>query len=156
MLNSTLSKLKSKLSGTTSIANKAIEEVTQELNVKLESEASNNLQLQTKNAVKVATSVARNLVDLNRDGKVDKEDLRYAVEKAGFVWDRIDSDLKEALLVGGVAGMAVNTIPLLGQFAAVPTFAGATAVFFVKAKMSAISVRKIIREEKKKDIVDED
>jgi hypothetical protein len=36
---------------------------------------------------------------------------------------------------------------VVGQALAIPTFAGATAVFFVRAKISAISVKKIIREE---------
>jgi hypothetical protein len=145
------SKLKSKISSAPSIANKAIEQVSGELGTTLDSETSQTLKKQTIDVVRVAISVAKNIGDLNGDGKVDKEDIKFAAKKAGFVWDKLDSDLKESLLLGGVAGVAVNAIPLVGQFAAVPTFAMATAGFFVRAKISAISVKKIIKEEGKKN-----
>ena len=145
-----LSKLKSTISSAPSIANKAIEQVSGELGTTLDSETSQTLKKQTTDVVRVAISVAKNIGDLNGDGKVDKEDIKYAAKKAGFAWDKLDSDLKESLLLGGVTGVAVNTIPFFGQFAAVPAFAMTTAGFFVKAKISAISVKKIIKEEGKK------
>ena len=97
----------------------------------------------------MALSISKNLADLNRDGKVDKEDLKYAAEKAGLVWDKIDSDLKEALLLGGVAGIGVTAVPFIGGFIAVPTFVGTTAIFFVRAKIAALSIKKVIKENQK-------
>ena len=146
-----VSKLKSSLTSTTDIATKAIERVSKETNTKLDSDTVQKLKESTKNVVKIATAVAKNLGDVNGDGKVDRDDVKYALEKAGYVWDKVDSDLKEALLIGGVAALGLNTVPLVGQALAVPTFVGATAVFFVQTKISAISVKKIIREENNKD-----
>ena len=117
----------------------------------LDSDAIQKLKEQTKNAVKTSIAVCKNLGDVNGDGKIDREDVKSALEKAGYVWDKVDSDLKEALLIGGVAAFGVNAVPLIGQALAIPTFAGATAVFFVRAKISAISVKKTIREENNKD-----
>jgi hypothetical protein len=151
-MKSITSKLKNTLTSTTDIAAKAIEVATRESNAMLDSDTSQKLKEQTKNVVKIATAVGKNLGDVNRDGKVDRDDVKYALEKAGYVWDKVDSDLKEALLIGGVAAVGVNAVPLFGQALAVPTFAGATAVFFVRAKISAISVKKIIHEENKKTI----
>ena len=150
-MESMVSKLKSSLTSTTDIANKAIERVSKETNTKLDSDTVQKLKESTKNVVKIATAVAKNLGDVNGDGKVDRDDVKYALEKAGYVWDKVDSDLKEALLIGGVAALGLNTVPLVGQALAVPTFVGATAVFFVQTKISAISVKKIIREENNKD-----
>ena len=127
------------------------EVASRQSNAILDSDTSQKLKEQTKNVVKIATAVGRNLGDINRDGKVDRDDVKYALEKAGYVWDKVDSDLKEALLIGGVAALGANTVPLVGQALAVPTFVGATAVFFVQTKISAISVKKIIREENNKD-----
>ena len=150
-MKSVVSKLKSSLINTTDIATKAIESVSKESNAMLDSDAIQKLKEQTKNAVKTSIAVCKNLGDVNGDGKIDKEDVKSALEKAGYVWDKVDSDLKEALLIGGVAAFGVNAVPLIGQALAIPTFAGATAVFFVRAKISAISVKKIIREENNKD-----
>tara|TARA_B110000091_G_scaffold74020_1_gene81535 strand:+ start:53 stop:511 length:459 start_codon:yes stop_codon:yes gene_type:complete len=150
-MKSVVSKLKSSLTNTTDIAAKAIESVSKESNAMLDSDAIQKLKEQTKNAVKTSIAVCKNLGDVNGDGKIDREDVKSALEKAGYVWDKVDSDLKEALLIGGVAAFGVNAVPLIGQALAIPTFAGATAVFFVRAKISAISVKKTIREENNKD-----
>ena len=150
-MKSVVSKLKSSLINTTDIATKAIESVLKESNAMLDSDAIQKLKEQTKNAVKTSIAVCKNLGDVNGDGKIDREDVKSALEKAGYVWDKVDSDLKEALLIGGVAAFGVNAVPLIGQALAIPTFAGATAVFFVRAKISAISVKKTIREENNKD-----
>ena len=150
-MKSVVSKLKSSLINTTDIATKAIESVSKESNAMLDSDAIQKLKEQTKNAVKTSIAVCKNLGDVNGDGKIDREDVKSALEKAGYVWDKVDSDLKEALLIGGVAAFGVNAVPLIGQALAIPTFAGATAVFFVRAKISAISVKKTIREENNKD-----
>ena len=150
-MKSVVSKLKSSLINTTDIATKAIESVSKESNAMLDSDAIQKLKEQTKNAVKTSIAVCKNLGDVNGDGKIDREDVKFALEKAGYVWDKVDSDLKEALLIGGVAAFGVNAVPLIGQALAIPTFAGATAVFFVRAKISAISVKKTIREENNKD-----
>ena len=150
-MKSVVSKLKSSLINTTDIATKAIESVLKESNAMLDSDAIQKLKEQTKNAVKTSIAVCKNLGDVNGDGKIDREDVKSALEKAGYVWDKVDSDLKEALLIGGVAAFGVNAVPLIGQALVIPTFTGATAVFFVRAKISAISVKKIIREENNKD-----
>ena len=150
-MKSITSKLKTTFTSTTDIAAKAIEVASRQSSAILDSDTSQKLKEQTKNVVKIATAVAKNLGDVNGDGKVDRDDVKYALEKAGYVWDKVDSDLKEALLIGGVAALGVNTVPLVGQALAVPTFVGATAVFFVQTKISAISVKKIIREENNKD-----
>ena len=150
-MKSVVSKLKSSLINTTDIAANAIESVSKESNAMLDSDAIQKLKEQTKNAVKTSIAVCKNLGDVNGDGKIDREDVKFALEKAGYVWDKVDSDLKEALLIGGVAAFGVNAVPLIGQALAIPTFAGATAVFFVRAKISAISVKKTIREENNKD-----
>ena len=150
-MKSVVSKLKSSLINTTDIATKAIESVSKESNAMLDSDAIQKLKEQTKNAVKTSIAVCKNLGDVNGDGKIDREDVKFALEKAGYVWDKVDSDLKEALLIGGVAAFGINAIPVVGQALAIPTFAGATAVFFVRAKISAISVKKTIREENNKD-----
>ena len=150
-MKSITSKLKTTFTSTTDIAAKAIEVASRQSSAILDSDTSQKLKEQTKNVVKIATAVAKNLGDVNGDGKVDRDDVKYALEKAGYVWDKVDSDLKEALLIGGVAALGANTVPLVGQALAAPTFVGATAVFFVQTKISAISVKKIIREENNKD-----
>lgn len=150
-MESMVSKFKTTFTSTTDITTKAIEVASRQSNAILDSDTSQKLKEQTKNVVKIATAVGRNLGDINRDGKVDRDDVKYALEKAGYVWDKVDSDLKEALLIGGVVALGANTVPLVGQALAVPTFVGATAVFFVQTKISAISVKKIIREENNKD-----
>ena len=150
-MKSMISKLKASLTSTTDIATKAIESVSKESNAVLDSDTIKTLKEQTKNAVKTSIAVCKNLGDVNGDGKIDREDVKYALEKAGYVWDKVDSDLKEALLIGGVAAFGINAVPLFGQALAIPTFASATAVFFVRAKISAISVKKIIRQENNKD-----
>ena len=33
--------------------------------------------------------IAKNIGDLNNDGKVDKEDIKVAAEKAGIAWDKM-------------------------------------------------------------------
>jgi len=150
-MKSMISKLKASLTSTTDIATKAIESVSKESNAVLDSDTIKTLKEQTKNAVKTSIAVCKNLGDVNGDGKIDREDVKYALEKAGYVWDKVDSDLKEALLIGGVAAFGINAVPLFGQALAIPTFASATAVFFVRAKISAISVKKTIRQENNKD-----
>ena len=148
-MKSALSKVSLKFSNAQSIASKTIEKVTKETGTILDDDIKKQLKQQTLDVVKVALSVAKNLADLNSDGKVDKDDLKYALNKVGLVWDKIDSDLKEALLLGGVASFGVSAVPFFGKFLAIPTFAGATAIFFVRAKVAAISVKKIIKKNQK-------
>ncbi len=61
-----------------------------------------------------------------------------AAQKAGIAWDKIDPELKTALLAGGAAGIGVNVIPLVGQAMAIPTFIGATAYVYVMGKLSKL------------------
>lgn len=77
------------------------------------------------------------LTDLNGDGKFDGDDLKLAAEKAGVAWDKLDPDLKTAMLAGGAAGIGVNFIRFLGQAIAVP-FVGTTADFYLVAKFRGL------------------
>ena len=96
-MKSVVSKLKSSLINTTDIATKAIESVSKESNAMLDSDAIQKLKEQTKNAVKTSIAVCKNLGDVNGDGKIDREDVKSALEKAGYGWDKVDSDLKEKI-----------------------------------------------------------
>lgn len=88
--------------------------------------------------MKTAGKIAKGVSDLNGDGKVDVEDLKLAAEKAILAWDKIDPDLKTAMIAGGVAGIGVNVIPFVGQMVAVPAFVGTTAYFYLVAKLNGI------------------
>lgn len=89
-------------------------------------------------AYESAKSIGFYLGDLNGDGRIDVEDLKAAAEKAGIAWDKIDPDLKTALVAGGVAGLGINFIPFIGQMLAIPAFATTTAYFYLVAKITKI------------------
>lgn len=89
-----------------------------------------------------AVKICKNLADVNGDGKFDADDLKAAAEKAGIAWDKVDPDLKEALLAGGVAGAALFFVPIAGHILAAPVFAATTAYFYLFAKLKSIGKSK--------------
>lgn len=131
-------KIKDRFSGTSTLVNQVFDRVVKETGAVLDSEAANQIKASTQTAIATARKVSINLTDLNGDGKFDSEDIKLAAEKAGIAWDRIDPDIKTAMLAGGVAGIGVNVIPFVGQAIAVPTFVGTTAYFYVIAKLRSI------------------
>lgn len=130
--------IKDRFSGTSTLVNQVFDRVVKETGAVLDSEAANQIKASTQTAIATARKVSINLTDLNGDGKFDSEDIKLAAEKAGIAWDRIDPDIKTAMLAGGVAGIGVNVIPFVGQAIAVPTFVGTTAYFYVIAKLRSI------------------
>ena len=135
---SIIGKLTKKTMDISSIVNAAFNKAVKQTGVILEGDAAQRLKEQTVSAMKTASDIAKNMSDLNGDGKVDIEDLKIAAEKAGVAWDKIDPDLKTALVSGGVAGVGVNFIPIVGQMIALPTFVGTTAYFYLIAKLNKI------------------
>ena len=125
---------------TTAIVNKAFDKAVKTTGAALDSETAQRLKKSTVSAMSTASEIAKNMSDLNGDGKVDAEDLKVAAEKAGVAWNSIDPDLKTALVAGGVAGAGVNFIPFIGQAIAIPTFIGTTAYFFLVAKLNILRV----------------
>lgn len=120
------------------VVNAAFDKAVKATGTALESETAEQIKTQTVNAMKTAGKIAKGISDLNGDGKVDVEDLKLAAEKAGLAWDKIDPDLKTAMIAGGVAGIGVNVIPFVGQMVAVPAFVGTTAYFYLVAKLNGI------------------
>ncbi|WP_170484291.1 hypothetical protein [Ruegeria sp. HKCCA5426] len=121
---------------TTKIVNGAFNKAVKQTGAVLDSETAKRLKESTVSAMTMAGNIAKNMSDLNGDGKVDAEDLKVAAEKAGIAWDSIDADLKTALLAGGVAGVGVNIVPFVGQAIAIPTFIGTTAYFYLVTKLN--------------------
>ena len=130
--------LKKSALDTTTIVNKAFDKAVKATGAALDSETAQKIKDNTVSAMSTATAIAKNISDLNGDGKVDAEDLKLAAEKAGIAWNKIDPDLKTALVAGGVAGAGVNFIPILGQMIAIPTFVGTTAYFYLVAKLNGL------------------
>ena len=131
-----LNKIRDRSINYSKLVNGAFEKAVKKTGAIVESENAQKIKEQTISSMKTAAEIAKNIGDLNNDGKVDKEDIKVAAEKAGIAWDKIDPALKSALIAGGVAGIGVNTIPLIGQALAVPTFVGTTAYFFLVAKLN--------------------
>lgn len=133
-----LNNLKSKSLDYSKLVNIAFNKAVQKTGVVVESDVAQKIKTQTIAATKTAGVIAKNVSDLNGDGKVDVEDLKIAAQKAGIAWEKIDPDLKTALAVGGAAGVGVNVIPAIGQAMAIPTFIGGTAYAFVKIKLKKL------------------
>jgi hypothetical protein len=130
--------IKSRATGTTLVINKAFKRAVEQTGAVVDGETARALKRSTIGVAEVAGKIGRNLTDLNGDGKVDAEDLKLAAEKAGIAWNKIDPDIKTALLAGGAAGIGVNFIPLIGQLIAVPAFVGTTAYFYLVAKIAGL------------------
>lgn len=131
-------KIKGMAGGTSALLNQAFERAVKETGAVLDSDAANQIKASTQTAIATARKVSIYLTDLNGDGKFDSEDIKLAAEKAGIAWDKIDPDIKTAMLAGGAAGIGVNFIPFVGQAIAIPTFVGTTAYFYVIAKLRGI------------------
>ena len=130
--------LKGKFSGSTDVVTQVFNRAVKETGAALDSDAAAKLKEATKSAIETARKVSLHLTDLNGDGKFDSEDIKLAAEKAGVAWDKIDPDLKTAMLAGGAAGVGVNFIPLVGQAIAVPAFVFTTAYLYIVAKIRTI------------------
>jgi hypothetical protein len=139
-----LSWLKKGAMDTGTIVNAAFEKAVKQTGAALDSDTAKRLKESTVSAMVTAGDIAKNMSDLNGDGKVDAEDLKLAANKAGIAWDSIDPDLKTALLAGGAAGIGVNIIPLVGQAIAIPAFVGTTAYFYIVAKLTKLKVSKSV------------
>ena len=133
-----LNKIKEKFGGSTALVNQVFDRAMKETGAALDSETAGHIKDATKSAVVTARKVSLYLTDLNGDGKFDGEDLKLAAEKAGIAWDKIDPDIKTAMLAGGVAGVGINFIPFVGQAIALPAFVVTTAYFFLVAKLRGL------------------
>ena len=131
-------KIKEKIGGTTSLVDQVFNRAVKETGAALNSETAGQIKEATRSAVASARKISLYLTDLNGDGKFDGEDIKVAAEKAGLAWDKIDPDLKTAMLAGGAAGVGVNFIPFVGQAIAVPAFITTTAYFYLVAKLRSI------------------
>lgn len=133
-----LANIKNLLNGSTDLVNRVFDRAVKETDAALDSETANQIKDATRSAVTTARKVSLYLTDLNGDGKFDGEDVKLAAEKAGLVWDKIDPDLKTAMIAGGVAGVGVNFVPFVGQAIAIPAFVGTTAYFYLVAKLRGL------------------
>ena len=133
-----LSRLRKLTSSTGVMVNSAFDKAVKQTGALVDGETAKTLKESAIAAARTSRQIAKNLGDLNSDGKVDIDDLKLAAQKAGIVWEKIDPDLKSAMLAGGMAGVGVNFIPFVGQALAVPAFAATTAYFFLVAKLTAI------------------
>ena len=128
--------LKSRLTKVPSV-DSMYNKVAAEINVKADSVKKAEITSKTKELMQAAFSIAKNLCDLNGDGKIDEKDLKFAAEKAGIVWDKLDPEFKKAFLLGGAVGVATNVVPLIGSFVAVPLFVVSTCMFYIKFKLQS-------------------
>ena len=129
-----------RLNGTTAVVNAAFQKAAEKTGEVVDGEAANAMKHAAVGAAQTARKIAKYLTDVNGDGKVDAEDIKAAAEKAGIAWNKIDPDLKSALVAGGAAGLGVNFVPLVGQALTVPAFAVTTAYFFLVAKLRSIGM----------------
>lgn len=130
--------IKEKFGGSTALVTQVYERAIKETGAAVDSEAAGKIKEATRTAITTARKISLYLTDVNGDGKFDGEDIKLAAEKAGVAWDKIDPDLKTALLAGGAAGIGVNFIPFVGQAITVPAFVGTSAYFYLVAKLRGI------------------
>lgn len=130
--------IKNLFDSSTTLVNRVFDRAVKETGAALDSETADRIKEATKSAVTTARELSLYLTDINGDGKFDTEDLKLAAEKAGIVWDKLDPDLKTAMLAGGAAGIGVNFIPFVGQAIALPAFVGTTAYLYLVAKLRGL------------------
>lgn len=133
-----IARIKGLLDNSTTLVNWAFDRAIKETGAALDSETAERIKEATKSTMSTARALSLYLTDVNGDGKFDTDDLKLAAEKAGMAWDKIDPDLKTAMLAGGAAGIGVNIIPVIGQAIAVPTFVGTTAYIYLVAKLRGL------------------
>ncbi|MCG6560788.1 hypothetical protein MB818_21520 [Ruegeria sp. 1NDH52C] len=68
---------------TTEIVNVAFNKAVMQTGAALDSETAKWLKESTLSAMATAGDIAKNMSDLNGDGKIDSEDLKLAANKAG-------------------------------------------------------------------------
>jgi hypothetical protein len=133
-----LQAFKDKLSIASKAVDEAFEKAVAATGAVINGEDSQELKKRAVDAYNQAELIFKNLADVNGDGKFDAEDLKAAAAKAGLVWDKLDPDVKQALLAGGVAAAVFLLVPIFGHALAVPVFAATTAYFFLFAKLKKI------------------
>jgi len=104
----------------------------------VDSDTAKALKEKSLSAYNSAIDIGKNLADLNGDGKIDEADLKMAAEKIGIAWDKIDPDLKSALVAGAVASGVAFMIPFAGQALALPVFAATTAYFYLVGRLNSM------------------
>lgn len=123
-------------------ASKAIEEAfkaaIEKTGAIVDSDTARAIKQKAVDAFDYATRIGKNLADVNGDGKIDEKDLKAAAEKVGIVWDKIDPEVKEALIAGAVTAGAVFLVPIVGNMLAIPAFAFATAYFYIMKKLKSL------------------
>lgn len=127
--------------GSTKVVNAAFRKAMEQTGAVVDSHTAKSLKTSAISATQTAKKIGKYLSDVNGDGKVDAEDIKAAAEKAGIVWNKIDPDLKSAMVAGGAARIGINFVPFVGQALAVPAFAVTTAYFFLVAKLRSIGKR---------------
>ena len=128
--------LKGKFDASTKVVDEAFKKAVSATGAAVDSETAKALKSRTQDAYNSAKSIGKYLGDVNGDGRIDSDDLKAAAERAGIAWDKIDPDLKSALVAGGVAGVGINFVPFFGQMLAIPAFAATTAYFYLVAKLT--------------------
>ena len=86
----------------------------------------------------VASNSVVYLTDINGDGKIDIEDFKAAMEKAGYVWNNFDEDAKVAIGTGLAAYAGASTIPLIGSAINGPSFVSITVITYVQRKAAKL------------------
>ena len=97
------SKLKKGLNATTKAVDALFKKAVAATGAVLDSDTAKALKEKTIEAYNSAIELGKHLADLNGDGKLDEADVKLAAEKIGIAWDKIDPDLKTALVAGAVA-----------------------------------------------------
>ena len=133
------SKLKDGLNAATKAVDAVFQKAVAATGAALDSETAVALKEKTIEVYNSAIEMGKHLADQNGDGKLDEADVKLAAEKIGIAWDKIDPDLKTALVAGAVAAGALLLIPGVGHFLALPAFAAATAYLFLVAKLKAMN-----------------
>ena len=133
--------IKDDKSGRDSVVDSAMKKAADKTGIEVTPEEARTLKEKAKYAYDQAVVICKNLADVNGDGKFDADDLKAAAEKAGIAWDKVDPDLKEALLAGGVAGAALFFVPVAGHILAAPVFAATTAYFYLFAKLKKMGTK---------------